>query len=220
MLFEINFWLDRRLADLPFPAQPLPVSGKPEHNELAFVVEADFHRLCVERPHQGRMIGALLCLLGGWSDHPPATHFDVSEYRCGFFCGSRDSGDDVGQAPVRQFLQRNLFQRLHQLAEILNVRNEGSSLARALTNMGAIRSGNGADNAEQLFDHRHSLEEISAVLLRRDACSPVDSQCRKYRLGPRGSGGPPSKRLAENLQGVAVERLGHFDRLSLVEAEA
>lgn len=220
MLLKLDLRLHWRFADLPLATQPLPVSGKPEYNELTLVVDLHSDRLSVECPHKRCVVGTVLRLIKSRRHHAPTAQLYISEYRADFLRRSSDTRNYVCQARIGQLLQRHLPQRLNQLVEVLDVRNKRHTFAGTLSDVKTVGGGHSAADGEQLLDHRDSLEKIPAVLLRRDASCPVNSESRKYRLSPRCGGRPPAERLAEDLEGVAVERLGHCDRLSMVEGKA
>lgn len=220
MLLKLYFWLDRRLADLPFTVEPLPVSRKSENKQFTFVVKADSNGLGVEFPHEGRVLGAFRRLLRERRNQALATHLNIIENCCDLFRGSSNPGNDVSQAGIRQIMQRDLFKRLHQVVEVLHVSSEDRAFAFALRDMRAVRGCCRANDHEQLLDHGDPLKKVAAVLLSRNSGGPVDRQCREDRLCPGGGRRPPAERLAENLEGVAVEGLGHCDRLSMVEGKA
>ncbi len=210
ILLKLYLWLDRRFADLPLSASPLPISPKPEHNEFAFVVETNCHGLSVELPHKGCVVGAVLRLFGGWWNHASATHLHVGENGSGLFGGSRNTRHHVRQASVRQIVQGDLLERLHQLAEVLHVGNESGSFARTFCYMRAVHCGNRANHPEKLLDHRNPLEKVPAVLLSSNSSRPVNRKSRKNSLGPRRCGRPPFDCLADQIERRAIHCISHI----------
>lgn len=220
MLLKLDFGFERRFADLPLAAKPLPVSRQTKYDELAFVIDLHSDCLRVKCPHKRRVVGTVLRLLKSRRHHPPTAQLYISEYRTDFLGSSSDTSHYVCQTRIGQLLQRHLPQRLNQLVEVLDIRNKRYAFASTLFDVKTVGGGHSAADGEQLLDYRNSLEEIPAVLLRRDASRPVNRESRKYGLSPRCGRRPPAERLAEYLEWVAVEWLGHCDRLSMVEGKA
>lgn len=225
MLFDRNFRLDRRLADLPLPAQPLPVSRESKNDKLALVVDSDCDSLRVEMPQPFNVLAALLRGGTGGRDISFSARVRICKKCASLLCETGNASDYVRQSAIWEFLQRDLLERLNKLVEVLHIRTERALLSRALVHLFAVRSSNGASHLQQLVNNRHSLEKIATVLLNSNSSGPVDGKCGKNRLSPRGSGCPPFDCLADQVKRRAVDavrhvHINHGRSLALLEAQA
>lgn len=225
MLLNRNFRLDGRLADLALLAQPLPVAGESENDQLALVVESNRDGLSVETPQPFNVFATLFRGGVGRWDISLSARVCIREKCTRLLCETGNTSDYVRQPTIWEFLQRHLLERLDKLVEVLHIRAERGLLSSALVHMFAVRSSNGASHLQQLVDNRHPLEKIATVLLNSNSGCPVDGKCGKNRLSPRRSGCPPFDCLADQVKRRAVDAVRHVHvnhgrSLALVEAQA